>query len=321
MSSLGKFYEKTRAQYEALTPAAGCFYKVTNLDGSVDLYLADKKLNNEATRTAATVTVADTGSKYDLGTGVEKNVENILAKIADDLGTTGDDAIIRMVTETGNNVVDEHNLYEISIYQGLANPATATASEKAEHLIGTINIAKDMVATSGTLVVATVSDPVPAGPNGADVTEGVFIEMTIANGDPFYIDVADLIVYNSFTNKAPNNAQGIVEEIYVTDSDHVITLTVGKISGTKIVYQAAVAGVGSVGDPDYVAPVAEETVNAAISRVDGKVDSAQSDLDDLEALVGTGYGTKVVSGETVNKTVKEYIDESAATSFMWVDGD
>lgn len=64
------------------------------------------------------------------------------------------------------------------------------------------------------------------------------------------------------------------------------------------------------------------TGNASTDTVDSltlnglkkRVDAAQGDVDDLEALVGTGYGTKVVEGETVNKTVKEYIDDAQAAA-------
>lgn len=40
------FKALTRAQYTALTPVATTFYKVTNTDNSVDLYLGSVKLSN-----------------------------------------------------------------------------------------------------------------------------------------------------------------------------------------------------------------------------------------------------------------------------------
>lgn len=273
------------------------------------------------TGAAEDISVADSGGNFDLGSGVEKNIENVLAKIADMIGDANDDAVVKMVKATGNEVVNSDNVAEYTFYQGLANPATASAADKAAALIGTIEVAKDMVATSGTLVVATQENPVPAGVNGADVTSGTFIEMTIANGTPFYINVADLIEYNSFANKEPNNAQGIVEEIYVTDNNHTITLTVGKVAGTKIIYQAAVPASGTEGEPGYVPAVSEETVSAAITRVSNAADAAQADADALEVIVGQGsaYGTKEVGGEQVQKTIKEYVDDAVASGLTWIE--
>lgn len=91
---------------------------------------------------------------------------------------------------------------------------------------GRIDITKDMVATSGSLIYPTPQRPIEI--NGTTITSGTYIRMTIANGQPFYINVADLIEYNTFQN---------TDEIIITDIDHSVTARVGEILANKIIYQ------------------------------------------------------------------------------------
>ena len=93
--------------------------------------------------------------------------------------------------------------------------------------IGTINIPKDLVATSGSLVYCTKSESTYTEVDSS--TEGAIacIKMTIQNGNPFYIEVVDLIEYNSVKSNA---------EITLTDTGHTIEATVGAISSSKITF-------------------------------------------------------------------------------------
>lgn len=91
---------------------------------------------------------------------------------------------------------------------------------------GRIDITKDMVATSGSLIYPTPQRPIEI--NGTTITSGTYIRMTIANGQPFYINVADLIEYNTFQN---------TDEIIITDIDHSVTANIGEILANKIIYQ------------------------------------------------------------------------------------
>lgn len=96
--------------------------------------------------------------------------------------------------------------------------------------IGTINIPKDLVATSGSLVYCTKSESTYTEVTSS--TDGAIacIKMTIQNGNPFYIEVADLIEYNSVKSNA---------EITLTDTDHKIEATVGAISSSKITFTSS----------------------------------------------------------------------------------
>lgn len=155
--------------------------------------------------------------------------------------------------------------------------------------IGTINIPKDLVATSGSLVYCTKSESTYIEVNSS--TEGAIacIKMTIQNGNPFYIEVADLIEYNSVKSNA---------EITLTDTGHEIEATVGAISSSKITFTHS-------GDNPT-----DTTVQAALrdlytqigegGSVASQIQSAIQNLDaDLDASGTPAHnGTFVVSGVT-----------------------
>lgn len=142
-------------------------------------------------------------------------------------------------------------------------------------LVGTVNIPKDLVAVSGSVKVATSQNPLPAGDDGADVTSGTYIELVIDNGDPFYIDVADLIEYNTVDDTT---------EIELDDTNHVITATVGTIAASKI----SVADAGG----NYTAT----TVEAALAELITKISDLKDELvgkstDDFKPTSGTADNT------------------------------
>ena len=155
--------------------------------------------------------------------------------------------------------------------------------------IGTINIPKDLVATSGSLVYCTKSES--AYTEVTSSTEGAIacIKMTIQNGSPFYIEVADLIEYNSVKSNA---------EITLTDTGHTIEATVGAISSSKITFTPS-------GDSptDTTVQAALRDLYAQIGEggsVASQIQAAIQDLDaDLDASGTPAHnGTFVVSGVT-----------------------
>ena len=155
--------------------------------------------------------------------------------------------------------------------------------------IGTINIPKDLVATSGSLVYCTKSESTYTEVTSS--TEGAIacIKMTIQNGSPFYIEVADLIEYNSVKSNA---------EITLTDTGHVIEATVGVISSSKITFtpsgdsptdttvQAALRDLYTqIGEGGSVA----SQIQAEIQKLDAELDASGTPAHN---------GTFVVSGVT-----------------------
>ena len=224
--------------------------------------------------TAADVAVVDTAGNLD-STNVEAALAEIVGKISDAQGASA----VTVTKTTGGANDDFATRYTFS--QG----GVAITN-------GTIDISKDMVATNGELVN-----------EDGEGNEGTFIKMTIANGTPFYIPVADLIEYNAVQS---------TNEITLTDSNHTISATVGEIAASKIVYRAES---GTPGEDGYVA---KQTVAQAINAletasttgVDNKIAAAIGALDaDVDATAGS-----VITGITEVDGVITGVDEVALTA-------
>jgi len=91
---------------------------------------------------------------------------------------------------------------------------------------GTIDVYRGSIVTGGSLIHPTPQEPIEI--DGQEITSGTYIQINSTDGDPAYIDVADLIEYNAFNN---------TDEIFITDEEHSIWLNVGEISANKIIYK------------------------------------------------------------------------------------
>jgi len=234
--------------------------------------------------------IAKTGKAEDAsiqdtaGNFTATNVEDALAELYTAIGTGGTNSAVSITKTAGG--ADDTYAYRYVFKQGGSNITN-----------GTIDIAKDMVATSGTLVHPTVENPITIG--GNQVTSGTYIAMTIANGDTFYINVADLIEYNSVNSS---------DEITLTDNNHTITATVGEIAASKIIYQAA-----SGNNPAVTVAQKLNTLETAIGTggsVDTKISNAVGALDaNIDATAGS-----VITGITEENGVITGVDEIALTA-------
>lgn len=203
-------------------------------DTAIETSLADVATSGAA----ADVSIADTA-----GNITATNVEDAIQELYAAIGSGGTGAAVTVTKTTGG--ANDDYAYRYTFYQG----GTTITN-------GVIDIAKDMVATDGELIQPTAQDPIEV--DGQQITSGTYIKMTIANGDPFYIDVADLIEYNSVSS---------TNEVTLTDTNHTITATIGEIAASKIIYREA-----DDSDPEH--PVTQQTVAQAINA--------------LESAVGTG---------------------------------
>ena len=241
-------------------------------------------LDNSLAAIAKSGAAADASIVDSAGNFTATNVEDALAELHTAIGTGGTNAAIT-VTKVAGGASDSY-AYRYTFSQG-----------GSEITNGVIDIAKDMVATDGTLVHPTSENPITI--DGQQVTSGAYIAMTIANGDTFYINVADLIEYNSVAS---------TDEITLTDNNHTVTATVGEIAASKIIYQAA--------EGQTPAKTVAQAINALESAVgtggsvDQKITNAVQALDaDLDATAGS-----VVTGITQVDGVITNIDEVALTA-------
>lgn len=168
----------------------------TALQTEIDKKANSADLANVATSgKAADVTVADAAGKLD-ATNVEDALAEIIGKLED-------------AEDAGKVVVEKRataDSTDVATYDVKQNGA----------VVGTINIPKDLVATAGEIVY-----------EDADGKSGTFIKLTVANGTPFYINVASLIEYNSVAD---------TDEIALAQSEtHEISATIKAVNGSKLV--------------------------------------------------------------------------------------
>lgn len=224
----------------------------------------DSAIESSLADVATSGAAADVGITDTAGNLTATNVEDALQELYSAIGAGGTGAAVTVTKTTGG--ANDDYAYRYTFYQG----GTAITN-------GIIDIAKDMVATEGELVQPTAQNPITI--DGQQVTSGTYIMMIIANGDPFYVDVADLIEYNSVSS---------TNEVTLTDINHTITATIGEIAASKIVYREA-----DNTDPEH--PIAKQTVAQAINAlesavgtggsVDSKISTAINALDaDLDAV-------------------------------------
>lgn len=240
---------------------------VTNLVTTLENSLA-----NVATSGAASdVNITDSGGNF-----ASETVEGALAELYTAIGTGGTNSAVTITKTTGG--ANDNYAYRYVFSQG-----GSTINN------GTIDIAKDMVATNGELVHPTAQNPITI--NNESITSGTYIAMTIANGDTFYINVADLIEYNSVSS---------TDEITLTDTNHTITATVGEIAASKIRYSST----------QTVAQAINALETASSTGVDTKISTEINKLDaDLDATAGS-----VITGITETDGKITHIDEVALTA-------
>lgn len=240
---------------------------VTNLVTTLDNSLATVAKSGAA----ADVSLADSSGNF-----AAENVEGALAELYTAIGTGGTNSAVTITKTTGGP--NDNYAYRYVFSQG-----GSTINN------GTIDIAKDMVATNGELIHPTAQNPITIG--GQQVTSGTYIAMTIANGDTFYINVADLIEYNSVSN---------TDEITLTDTNHTISATVGEIAASKIRYS----------QNQTVAQAINALETASSTGVDTKISTEINKLDaDLDATAGS-----VITGITETNGKITHIDEVALTA-------
>ena len=173
---------------------------------------------------ASDISLTDTGEYY-----VSTNVEGALQEIGADMRTVG--AVTVTESAGADNV--------LKVY---------TLTQRGQ-TIGTINIPKDLVATAGEVVN-----------EDANGVAGTYLKLTIAHGDPIYVDVASLVEYNGVEESA---------EIAFTDVNHKISgsLKTGSIAKSKLTAEVQ-ATLDLADSALQAADITEGSANGTIS-VDG----------------------------------------------------
>ena len=183
-----------------------------------------------STGAAADVSITDSGSYFS-----STNVEGALQELAQ---STGGGVSSKTVYMTDNETPGTGMEKVYKIYQGSSG---SSSSPVVSELVGVINIPKDMVATAGELVTVTSAGHV-INQAGTDITSQVtgtiptvaadtlFIMMSVANGDQFFIAVGELID----TYQGSGDVGTVSTGVEITVSNGVIYATVKTLDGSKL---------------------------------------------------------------------------------------
>lgn len=242
------FFSDTKEIYLGSTPYAGdlttLISRITKVEGDITSLTADVEsaesdiLALQAWKTTHEQEYEDLSGKYDeLEAALEKKIASLAA---------GDASITVSGTETAKTVKvaissEEDNLltleddglyvatpesedYTVAVTtKGTANEGMAKTyviTQEASDLNFEIDIPKDLVVSSGTIV----------NQNGSGAS-GTFIKLVLNNNDEIYIDVADLVDLVE-----ANNGENPVVSITVTDGHKVAaTLNTGTVTKEHLV--------------------------------------------------------------------------------------
>lgn len=225
--------------------SAGTSYLWSKIKAALNEKADANSLSTVATSgAAADVTITDAGNHFEATT-----VEGALQEIGTAIQTAG----------------------AVSVTESEGSGATLKTYTLAQNgqTIGTINIPKDMVALSGEIT------------NSDGTNEGTFLKLNIANGDPIYVNVANLIEYNSVADS---------DELDFTDTNHQISATIktGSIAKSKLA-TAVQTSLTAADTALQAADITSGTTNGTIS-VDG-TEVAVAGLGSAAYTDSTAYAT------------------------------
>lgn len=236
-----KFLKGTAAQYKAVTPNADTFYYTTD---DKNLYLGSVKLSSAAEISAAVKRIAKnetdinsiTGTLTTLTGAGEGSVSKAVAdakkelsgKIGDTTGlkTTAKTDLVSAVNELKESIGSTGESGTVTIDEGTSDDyAKVYTIKQGGSTVGSINIPKDMVVKSGSVVV-----------NPSGQTAGTYIELVLANAteDKIYVNVGSLVdIYTA--QKAAASVQ-----IAIDSSTREISATIvdGAVTGAKVAASA-----------------------------------------------------------------------------------
>lgn len=241
----------------------------------------------------ASITIAGTTTAPTVAVSISADADNALSLTTDGLKVVVPDGTDYSVTVTESSSDDYAKVYTIS---------------QLGSTIGTINVPKDMVVSSGTVTTLSASD----GTHDA----GTYLVLTLANSDntEIWIPADALIEYVT----GDTAADGIITTS--VDSDYVLTATIN--DGTITLAKLATSIQTSLGKADTaVQSVTSGTTDGTIS-VDG-TDVAVTGLGSAAYTDASAYdaaGTAATEAASALEEAKSYADEAIEDAILtWLD--
>lgn len=279
-----KFLTGTLAQYQAITPAAQTFYYITDTNA---LYLGSLLLSNSGEITEAVKRIAK--NEQDIITingilatiqgeaegSIKKAVADAKADLQKEIGT-----LENLATNAKGDLVSAINEVRAAISAGGTAAAisldTSTTSEGAaksytlyqgETKVGVIDIPKDMVVSSGEVVVDPEGQP-----------KGTYVVLTLANAanDKLYINVGTLVdIY-----KAKAEAAQVQIAIDSQTREISATIVAGSIGTTELADNAITTA--KIADANVTKAKLSVEVQASLDKADIALTEAKKYADDLD---------------------------------------
>jgi len=233
----------------------------------------------------------------DAAAAAQADVDALEASVGTIPAASSANTVIGYVDEKVASAVSDSSV-SVSEAAGSGDVLKVYTISQGGNTVGTINIPKDLVATEGELVYCTKSGDTYTEATASTEGSIACIKMTIQNGDPFYIEVQDLIEYNSVTSNS---------EITLTDTGHVIEATVGNIVANKISWQN---GANSTDVSTALADLYSQI--GAGGSVATQIQEAVEALDSSVTATGTAQNNGVFVISKVNE-VDGLLDQSGST--------
>lgn len=276
-----KFLQGTQAGYEALeSKNPNTFY----FTGS-NLYLGEIKLSNASDIIDALASL----------TQIETDIENIEKAIGtlEDLTTTEKGNLVGAINEVLKKVSDATTAAAVTIEENTTDSVYAKVYtvKQGETTVGTINIPKDMVVSSGTVET-----------NPDDDHLGTFIVLTLANAteDKLYINVGTLV--DIYTPQA--GATQVQLAINTTTREISATIVAGSITAAELAADAVTTV--KIADGNITFAKLAASVQTSLGLADSAVQSV---------VEGTTNGTITVDGTEVKVHGLSDAAFKAATDF------
>lgn len=260
-----KFLQGSQDAYDALENKNPNTFYFTG----TNLYLGDLKLTDESDITGVLTRLTQAETDID-------NIEIAVGALSS-LTTTEKGSLVGAINEVLTRITETATASEINIEENSVDSTYAKVYtvKQGTRTVGTINIPKDMVVSSGRVV----KDP-------DDEHIGTFIELTLANAtaDKLYIEVGTLVdIYT-----AENNATQIQLAINTTTREISATIVAGSVSGAELATNAVTTTKIVDGNVTYAKLAAD--VQTSLGKADSAVQSV---------VEGTTNGTITVDGVEV----------------------
>lgn len=261
-----KFLQGTQSGYEALaTKNPNTFYFT-----KTNLYLGELKLTSESDITGVLTRLTQAETDID-------NIETAIGTLSS-LTTTEKGNLVGAINEVLAKVTEATTASDIKIEENSTSSdyAKVYTVKQGTKTVGTINIPKDMVVTSGT---------VETNPDAAH--QGTFLVLTLANAtsDKVYIEVGTLV--DIYTAEA--SATQIQLAINSTTRKISATIVAGSVTSTELATNAVTTVKIADGNVTYAKLAAD--VQTSLGKADSAVQSV---------VEGTANGTITVDGTAVH---------------------